>query len=139
MMRVWILLAALCLAGSASAENVLMKSNGLGAAALGRLGLTVGVNALSGPPAWQGYPKGGDALQFSNDTPGSAPGACASADGGEVAKALKNEPAGSPRSSDQAEGQIHLSEASRQTGGGSQLFDSKAIYSSGQAVTCSSP
>lgn len=58
MMRLWIVLAALFLAGPVSAENVLMKSNGLGAAAGAMIGATVGAAAFGDKPQWQGYPTG---------------------------------------------------------------------------------
>ena len=137
MMRVWIVLAALSFTASASAENVLMKSNGLGAAAVGVIGVTAGAAALSDPPAWQGYPKGGEGLQFSNDAPLGTASDCAAADGGNLAKALKDDPAtDQPKPTDTPQGQISLSEASRQAGGGAKIFDSNAIYGSGQSVTC---
>lgn len=135
MMRVWILLAALSFAGSAAAENILMKSNGLGAAVAGSLSLSVGAAALSDPPAWQGYPKGGDGIQFSNDALGGSAGDCASADGAQVAKALKDEPAATAKT-EAPEGQIRMSDDTQSPAAGSQVFDSKAIYGSGQSVTC---
>jgi hypothetical protein len=134
MMRLWILLAALSFAGSAAAENVLMKSNGLGAAVAGSLSLSVGAAALSDPPKWQGYPKGGEGIQFSNDALGGSAGDCASADGAQVAKALKDEPADAAKT-DAPEGRIKMSDAS-QPADKSQVFDSKAIYSAGQSVSC---
>jgi len=134
-MRLWFLLAAVCFAGSAAAENVLMKSNGLGAAAAGGLGLSLGAAALSDPPAWQGYPKGGNGRQFSDDALGGAPSDCASADGTQLAKALKDEPADTPKP-DAAEGRIKMSDSNPPPAGGPQVFDSKAIYSSGQSVSC---
>lgn len=136
MMRLWILLAALSFAGSAAAENVLMKSNGLGAAVAGSLSLSVGAAALSDPPKWQGYPKGGDGIQFSNDALGGSAGDCASADGAQVAKALKDEPAADAPKTDEPEGQIRMSDGAQPPAHGSQVFDSKAIYSSGQSVSC---
>jgi hypothetical protein len=138
MMRVWILLVALSIAGSAAAENVLMKSNGLGAAAAGGLGLSLGAAALSNPPAWQGYPKGGNGRQFSDDALGGASSDCALADGAQLAKALKDEPADAPKT-DAAEGRINMYDGTPSTNGGSQVFDSKAIYGSGQAVSCAAP
>src|SRR5579871_626764 len=112
MMRVWIVLAALSFAASASAENVLMKSNGLGAAAVGVIGVTAGAAALSDPPAWQGFPKGGDGPQFSNDAPRGTASDCAAADGENLANALKDEPAEEPAKPDnELHGQISLSEA----------------------------
>jgi hypothetical protein len=136
MMRVWIVLAALSFAASASAENVLMKSNGLGAAAVGVIGVTAGAAALSDPPAWQGFPKGGDGPQFSNDAPRGTAGDCAAADGGALAKALKEDTAEPAKPADTPQGQISLSEASKHADSGGKIFDSNAIYGSGQSVTC---
>jgi hypothetical protein len=138
MMRLWFLLAALSFAGSAAAENVLMKSNGLGAAAAGGLGLSLGGAALSDPPAWQGYPRGGNGRQFSNDALGGAPIDCAAADGAQLAKALKDAPADAPKT-DAADGRIRMSDGTPSTAGGAQVFDSKAIYGSGQSVSCTAP
>lgn len=131
MMRLWIALAALSLAGSASAENVLMKSNGLAAAAVGVIGITAGAAALAPPPEWQGYPKGGNGPQFQDDASGHVQSDCAVSDGAAIANALKSNPqseAGQPR-----DGQIRLTDPARP---GTQMFDSKAIYGSGQSFTC---
>ena len=138
MMRLWILLAAVSFAGSAAAENVLMKSNGLGAAAVGIVGATAGAAALGDPPAWQGYPKGGNGRQISNDALGGTPGDCASADGAQLARALKDQSAEVPKT-DAPEGRIRMSDGTQSTAGNSQVFDSKAIYSSGQSVSCAPP
>ncbi|HMA48394.1 MAG TPA: hypothetical protein VKP60_01510 [Magnetospirillaceae bacterium] len=135
MMRLWILLAAVSFAGSAAAENVLMKSNGLGAAAVGIIGVTAGAAALGDSPTWQGYPKGGAGLQFSNDALGGAPGDCASADGAQLAKALKDHSTDAPKT-DAPDERIRMSDGNQSTPGTSPVFDSKAIYSSGQSVSC---
>lgn len=132
MMRLWILLAALSFSFSAAADNVLMKANGLGAAAAGMIGVTAGTMALAPPEPWQGFPKGGTGLQFQDDALGGSPGGCAAADGTQIAKALKDE-ARSDKSQTQ-DRQIRLSDSSRQ--GGSQIFDSKAIYGAGQSSVC---
>ena len=135
-MRVWLILAVLSLAAPAAAENILMKSKGLGAAMAGELGLAVGAAALSDPPAWQGYPKGGDGLQFSNDVPRGTAADCVAADSDNLAKALQDQPAAEAKPEETPRGQINLSDASRQAGGGAKIFDSNAIYGSGQSVTC---
>ena len=127
MMRLWIALAALFLAGSASAENVLMKSNGLGAAAAGVIGITAGSAALAPPPEWQGFPKGGNEPRFQDGPSSRIQGDCAANDGATIAKALKGEPPA--ETPPQQDGQIRLTDPSRNSG--SQLFDSKAIYGSG--------
>jgi len=132
MMRVWILLAALSFAGSAAADNVLMKSNGLGAAAVGVIGVTAGAAAIAPPPQWQGYPKGGGGPQFQGDVSSRAQTFCSTSPGAAVAKALKGEAA--PETPPPQDGQIRLTEPGKTSG--SQLFDSKAIYGSGQPVTC---
>jgi len=133
MMRLWIAIAALAMAASASAENVLLKSNGLGAAALGEIGLTAGAMALSQPEPWQGYPKGGEGRGFTNDAGARFSfGDCAVSDGGSVAKALMAQ-SGAPKATPQ-EGQIRLSDSDRQAV--DRAFDSKAIYQAGQPSTC---
>ena len=131
MMRVWILLAALSFSFSAAADNVLMKANGLGAAAAGMIGVTAGTMALAPPEPWQGFPKGGTGLQFQDDALGT-PGDCAAADGAQIAKALKGEARTEPAQAQN--GQIRVSDPGRQ--GGSQIFDSKAIYGAGQSSVC---
>jgi hypothetical protein len=132
MMRLWIFVAALAFSLSAAADNVLMKGNGLGAAAAGIVGLTAGSMALAPPPQWQGYPKGGTGLQFEDDSLGGAISDCATADGTQIAKALKGEPTTEPAR--EQNGRIRLTESGRQTG--TQIFDSKAIYGAGQSPTC---
>jgi len=132
MMRVWILLAALSFAGSAAADNVLMKANGLGAAAVGVVGVTAGAAALAPPPQWQGYPKGGGGPQFQDEASSRAQTFCTTSSSAAVAKALKGEAASeAPPPQD---GQIRLTDTAKTSD--SQLFDSKAIYGSGQPVTC---
>ena len=51
--------------------NFLTADNGLGAAALGQIGLTVGAMALSGPAQWQGYQRDDSGIPFVNDTAGA--------------------------------------------------------------------
>jgi hypothetical protein len=130
MTRLWIFLATLSFSLSAAADNVLMKRNGLGTAAAGMIGLTAGTMALAPPPQWQGYPKGGTGLQFQDDSLSVSPDSCATADGTQIAKALK----GDAGSAEEQKGRIQLTESGRQIG--SQIFDSKAIYGEGQPSVC---
>jgi len=132
MMRVWILLAALSFAGSAAADNVLMKSNGLGAAAVGVIGVTAGAAAIAPPPQWQGFPKGGGGPQFQGDASSRGQSFCTTSNSAAIAKALKGETP--PETRPPQDGQIRLTDEGKT--GNSQLFDSKAIYGSGQPVTC---
>ena len=133
MMRLRMTLAALLFAASASAENVLLKNNGLGAAVLGEIGVTAGALALAKPPPWQGYPKGGDELGFSNDaTSGAAFGDCAVSEGSSIAKALmaQRDSAKPPP----PDGVLSLSGADRQAA--ANAFDGKAMYQPPQPSTC---
>jgi len=132
MMRVWIFLAALSLPAMVSADNVLMKANGLGAAATGMIGIAAGTAALAPPPEWKGFPKSSDGPQFQNDASARPQTDCATSEGMAVAKALKGETP--PESAPPQDGQIRLTDTGKSSG--SQLFDSKAIYGSGQPVTC---
>jgi hypothetical protein len=134
MMRLAILVAALCVTASASAENFLLKSNGLGAAALGEIGVTAGVMAFSRPPPWQGYPRGGEGLQFGSASGVGAMdyGDCATSEGSSVAKALLSQ-SGAPQAAP-PDGVLSLSEAERRAA--DNAFDSKAIYQAGQPSTC---
>ena len=134
MMRLWVVLAALSFAGSASAENVLMKSNGLGLAAVGMVGATAAGMALAPPPQWQGFPKGEDGPHFQDEATGRIQGDCTARDGATVAKALKGER--QPEAEKPQDGQIRLTDTGRKSD--SQIFDSKAIYGAGQSITCPS-
>lgn len=132
MMRHWIFIIALLLAGAARAENVLMKSNGLGLAAVGGIAVGAATAALSDPPAWQGYPKGDGGPQFANDAGvGQNIDGCAVREGSSIAKALK---APATDTAAEPDGQIRLSNPIRPAG--EPVFDSKAIYQAGQPATC---
>ncbi|GEM_PF-5175015 len=133
MMRVWIFLAALFIPAMASADNVLMKANGLGAAAAGMIGVAAGTAALAPPPEWKGFPKTGDGPQFQDDPANRLQTDCATSGGMAVAKALKGETP--PETQRPQDGQIRLTDDTTKTSS-AQMFDSKAIYGSGQSVTC---
>ena len=113
--------------------NFLTADNGLGAAALGEIGLTLGAMALSGPAQWQGYQRGDDGIPFINDTSGTQFGDCVASEGGTLAKALMAQndapPAPAP-----PEGVLRLSEADHKSA--AKAFDSKAIYEAGQPTSC---
>src|SRR5579859_7693709 len=88
MMRVWMILAALAVSAPASADNILMKNKGLGAAVLGGVAVDATSMLMGQPEAWQGYPKDGGGLPFANDTSGMKFGGCLDREGSDVAKAL---------------------------------------------------
>jgi hypothetical protein len=113
--------------------NFLTADNGLGAAALGEVGLTLGAMALSGPTQWQGYQRGDNGIPFINDTAGTQFGDCTAAEGGEIAKALmaQNDKPSEPPA---PEGVLRLSGA--ETKFAAKAFDSKAIYQAGQSMNC---
>ena len=114
--------------------NFFTADNGLGAAALGEIGLTVGAMALSGPAQWQGYQRGDDGIPFVNDTSQQF-GDCAAAEGGDIAKALMAQSDGSQKPLPPApEGVLRLSDAERKSA--ASAFDSKAIYQAGQPASC---
>ncbi len=129
-------MVALLFAGAARAENVLMKSNGLGLAAVGGIAVGAASAALSDPPAWQGYPKGDGGPQFANDTGKTQSLAdCAVSEGSAIAKALKVPEGATPPPS---QGQIRLSELPVKPAN-APVFDSKAIYQAGQPASCPAP
>lgn len=113
--------------------NFLTADNGLGAAALGEIGLTLGAMAFAGPQQWYGYPHD-DGLPFVNDTAaGLQTGDCAASDAGNVAKALmaQND---APPEPPPPEGVLRMTDAERQSA--ASAFDSKAIYQAGQPASC---
>src|SRR5579863_1750524 len=114
MMRVWIALAALSIPTLASADNVLMKANGLGAAAAGMIGVAAGTAALAPPPEWKGFPKGGDGPQFQDDPANRLQTDCAESGGMAIAKALKGETP--PETQPPQDGQIRLSDEGKSSG-----------------------
>lgn len=148
MMRLWFVLAALSFAGSAAAENVLMKSNGLGLAAVGMAAGAAASAALAPPPQWQGYPRGGNdgiwtpkADRSSTEWANAASPArvnCGKAAYAGLAEALKQD----AKSKDPPlEGQIHLSQSQlrvtdpmRPQDG--NIYDPKSVYADGRPVTC---
>jgi hypothetical protein len=112
--------------------NFLNADNGLGAAALGQIGLTVGAMAFAGPQQWYGYPHE-DGIPFTNDTAAQPMGDCATSDGSNVAKALmaQND---EPEKASPPEGVLRMTDAERQSA--ATAFDSKAIYQAGQPASC---
>lgn len=105
--------------------NFFTADNGLGAAALGELGLTLGALALSGPGQWYGYPHE-DGIPFANDNPaGIKFGDCAASEGGAVAKALMAQK-DAPQKPADPKSVLSITEADRQSAAGA--YDSKAMY-----------
>jgi len=105
--------------------NFFTADNGLGAAALGEIGLTIGAMALSGPQAWYGYPRE-EGIPFANDAgTGAGMDDCAASDGGNVAKALMAQNDGEQKPPPPG-GVLRMTDAERQAAAGA--YDSKAIY-----------
>lgn len=132
MMRLWILLAALAVAAPAVADNILMKSKGLGAAILGGVAVDATSMIFSQPDPWLGYPKDGG-LPFSDDAAGLKFGDCATSEGSAVAKALMAQD-DTPRKPAAPEGVLRMTEAERQSA--ASAYDSKAMYAGGTSSTC---
>lgn len=140
-MRLRFLLAALLVSLPAAADNVLMKSNGLGAAAGAIIGATVGAAALAPPPQWKGFPDGSgdDGIHSpkADDSVGQwlrsgqkSDCVAAKPEMAGLATALKSDlPSELP-----PEGQIHVTQA--QGAGDGHKYDSYAPDSGGQSVTC---
>lgn len=117
----------------ARGENILAKNNGLGAAAIGNVGLTLGAMALAPPPTWEGYPKDLGDRPFSGDATTGRRDSCAVSDANMIAKALL-----APEKSPSAQtAPLQLSEVIRQTD--MKAFDEKTIYDPGQTSICRQP
>jgi len=112
--------------------NFLNADNGLGAAALGQIGLTVGAMAFSGPAQWQGYQRSDDGIPFVNDSNGVPFGTdnCAAKEGNDLAKALmaQND---KPLEAAAPEGVLRLSDAERHAA--ASAYDGKAMYQGGSS------
>lgn len=127
MMRLWILLAALAAADPASADNILMKNKGLGAALAGAVAVDATSMILSQPDPWLGYPKG-DERPFAGDAAGLKFDGCLSHEGSDVAKALMAQK-DAPQKPASPEGLLRITEAERKSA--ASAYDSKAMYEGG--------
>ena len=132
MMRPWILLAALTAATPASADNILMKNKGLGAAVLGGAAVDATSLLVSQPEPWLGYPKE-DGLPFADEGASLNLGGCLDREVADVAKALmaQKDP---PKTSTAESGMLRMTEAERKAA--ASAYDSKAMYQSGAVGGC---
>jgi hypothetical protein len=118
---------------AARGENILAKNNGLGAVALGSVGLKLGAMALAPPATWEGYPKTLGERPFIGDATAGRRDGCAVSHANMIAKALL-----APENSPPIQtAPLHLSEVSRQTD--MKSFDEKAIYDPAQTSICPQP
>lgn len=132
MMRLWILLAALAASAPASADDILMKNKGLGAALAGAAAVDATSMMFSEPEPWLGFPKG-DERPFAGDASGIKFDGCLDHEGNDVAKALMAQK-DTPQKPAAPEGLLRMTDAERKSA--ASAYDSKAMY--GGSSTCGS-
>lgn len=117
----------------ARGDTILTKNNGLGAASIGTVGLTLGALALAPPPSWEGYPKDLGDRPFIGDATAGRHDGCAVNDANMIAKALL-----APQKPSLAQtAPLHVTEIDPETT--PKAFDEKAIYDRGTTSICPQP